>query len=356
MIDRLAVLLEAIKTKMDAALVTHSVNRRYLLGFPSSAGTIIVTRDKNYFIIDTRYFEAAEQTVKNCEIVLQDKLHEQIDEILKKHGVKTLGIESEYTSLAAFLKLKEKLPSFDILQNDILRRQIEKQRSIKSDEEIASIQAAQDIADKTFTHILDFVKVGVSEIEIAIELEQFSRKQGSECVAFEYIVAAGTNSSRPHAVPSENKVKTGDFVTLDFGATKNGYRSDMTRTIAVGSVSDKQREVYEIVLKAQLAALDAVRVGAVCCEVDKVARDIIDATAYKGLFGHGLGHSLGLDIHENPRFNKECKEILEVGVCMSVEPGIYIPAEFGVRIEDIVVTTENGCRNFCKSDKSLIIL
>lgn len=354
--DRIQILSESLPDGMDAALITSDVSRKYLLGFPSSAGTIIVTREKNYFIIDSRYFEAAQDTVKNCGVVLQGKLYKQIAETLKKHSVKTVGIETDKVSLTKYLELKEKLPDFDILESGFVSRQIAKQRMIKSDGEIASIQAAQDIADKTFTHILGFIKTGMTELEIAVEMEQYARRSGSEEPSFEYIIAAGANSSRPHAVPSDNRVKSGDFIVLDFGCTKNGCRSDMTRTVAVGPISDKQREVYEIVSKAQSSALGIIKAGVCCFDVDKCARDIIDNTAYKGLFGHGLGHSLGLEIHEEPRFSTECKTILEAGMCMSVEPGIYIPGEFGVRIEDIIAVTENGYHNFCKSDKKLIIL
>lgn len=356
MTDRLQILSQSLPEEMDAAFVTSSVSRRYLLGFPSSAGTVIVTKDKSWFIIDSRYFEAAQANIKHCEVVPQNKLYEQITEILRKHAVKTVGIETDKVSVTKYNEMKEKLPDFEILQSVFLSRQIEKQRRVKSADEIAEIQAAQDIADKTFTHILGFIKAGRTELEITVEMEQFARRIGSEGPSFDYIVAAGANSSRPHAVPTDYKVKTGDFIVLDFGCKKNGYCSDMTRTIAVGGASDRQREVYEIVSKAGRAALDVIKAGVRCLDVDKTARDLIDATGYKGLFGHGLGHSLGLEVHEEPRFSTECGTALETGMCMSVEPGIYIPGEFGVRIEDIVAANENGYHNFCKSDKSLIIV
>lgn len=356
MINRMQAFSQAMPAEMDSALITSEVSRAYMLGFPSSAGTVVVTRDKHYFIIDSRYIEAAQETVKGCEILLQGKLYGQLAEILARHKVKTVGIEADKVSLSKYLEMQEKLSDCEILQSGFVSAQIAKQRSVKSAEEIANIQAAQDIADKTFAHILGFIKPDVTELAIAIEMEQYARRLGSECVAFDYIVAAGANASRPHAVPSENTVKNGDFIVLDFGCTKNGYRSDMTRTVAVGNVSDKHREVYALVLKAQLAALDAIKAGVCCFDVDKAARDIIDATAYKGLFGHGLGHSLGLEVHEEPRFNTECKTVLESGICMSVEPGVYIAGELGVRIEDIIAVTETGYHNFCKSDKNLIVL
>lgn len=356
MTNRLELFAENIPAGLDAVLITSPVNRRYYLEFASSAGTIIVFKSQNYFIVDSRYFEEAKATVKNCEVVLQDRLYEQMPAILKKHGAKHIGVECDAMTMSEFFRLKERLSGFEIASDDRVSRIIEKQRSVKSEEEAASIQAAQDIADKTFSHILGFIKSGKTELEIAIEMEQFSRREGSEEPAFPFIVAAGRDSSKPHAVPSKNEVRDGDFIVLDYGATVNGYRSDMTRTVGVGNISPKQHEVYEIVLKAQLAALDAVKAGVRCDNIDRIARNIIDVTEYKGLFGHGLGHSLGLQIHESPRFSRECAEILVAGTVMSVEPGIYIPGEFGVRIEDIVIATRDGYHNFVKSDKNLIIL
>lgn len=356
MIDRLESLIQNLPDNIGAALITSNLNRRYYLNFPSSAGTILITRENRYFIIDSRYVEVARISVKNCEVILQDKLYEQLSGLLQKHGVKTLAIESESVSISEYHKIMEKLPGITILPDDRLSKLIVKQRSVKSAEELGFIAAAQDITDKTFTHILDFIKPGVSELEIGIEMEQYSRGIGSQEPAFSYIVASGANSSRPHAEPGENRVKNGDFVVLDFGATVNGYRSDMTRTVAVGDISDKQREVYDIVLKAQVESLKAIKAGVCCFDIDKIARDIIGATVYKSTFGHGLGHSLGLEIHENPRFSTECCETLLAGMVMSVEPGIYLPGEFGVRIEDIVAAEENGCRNFTASPKELIVL
>jgi Xaa-Pro aminopeptidase len=287
---------------------------------------------------------------------LQDKLYEQVAAWLKQNGIKTLAVESKSTTLDALAELKQKLPKVKFIPDDRLSKLILEQRARKDATELASIKAAQAIAEKALAHILDYIKPGRTELEIAIELEEYGRRQGSEKPAFDYIVAAGKNSSKPHAEPSDYKVRAGDFITLDFGMTVNGYRSDMTRTIAVSHVSDKQREVYELVLKAQTAALEQIKAGAKCFDIDKTARDIIEASAYKGLFGHGLGHSLGLEIHEQPSFSPLSEALAPAGAVMSVEPGVYIPGEFGVRIEDIVHVTKDGAENLTKAEKKLLVI
>ena len=354
--NRLQQLADSLPAEIDAALVTSPISRRYLLGFPSSAGMIVVTKDGSHFIIDSRYFEAAQKKIDFCEVVLQDELYKQIAAILEKFAVNAVAVERENVTLSEFAQMQTKLPGFRLIAENPLSELIEKQRMIKSADEIADIRAAQEIADKTFEHILGFIKPGVTELEIAVEMEQFSRKSGSDGPSFEFIVAAGSNSSIPHAAPGGCAVKRGDFVTMDFGCIVNGYHSDMTRTVAVGKISEKQRRVYDLVLAAQLAPLPAIKPGAVCRDIDKIARDMIDSTEFKGLFGHGLGHSLGLLIHENPRFNHGCETVLVPGMVMSVEPGIYIPGEFGVRIEDCVVVAESGNINICRSSKELITL
>ena len=219
-----------------------------------------------------------------------------------------------------------------------------------------TVSARQKIADQGFLHILNFIEAGKTELQVAIELEEYCRRQGSSCPSFSSIIASGKNSSMPHAVPTEKEIATGDFVTMDFGCTVDGYASDMTRTVAVGAVNPRQRELYETVLAAQLASVKAIKAGVACKAVDKAARDIIDASEFKGMFGHGLGHSLGLEVHEEPRCNTISKDKLLAGMVTSVEPGIYSPGQYGVRIEDIVVVTKTGCENLCTSPKELIIL
>ena len=242
-----------------------------------------------------------------------------------------------------------------ILQK-IIKKEIGDMRAVKCKGEISLIKAAQEITDSGFTYIKDRIAAGRTEREVALDLEFFMRKNGSEGIAFDTICVSGKNSSKPHGVPGEKIIEKGDFVTLDFGAMKGGYRSDMTRTVCIGNPTEKMKTVYDTVLKAQSEALKSIKPGTVCEEIDKVARDIIDNAGFKGAFGHGLGHSVGIDIHENPSFNTRCETVTKPGMVITVEPGIYLENEFGVRIEDMIIVTENGSENITKSEKQLLIL
>ena len=228
-------------------------------------------------------------------------------------------------------------------------------RAVKSDDEIKQIKAAQFITDKAFTHILDYIDSSKTERDIALEIEYYMKKQGAEKIAFDLIVVSGANGSMCHGVPGDKKIQHGDFITMDIGAVINGYHSDMTRTVAYGAVSEEQENVYQTVLKAQLAAIDAVKAGIPCNVVDKAARDIIDAK-YPDAFGHTTGHAVGLEIHEWPYFAPSCQVITKPGMVLTVEPGIYLEGKFGVRIEDMVLIEESGCENLTHSTKELLIL
>lgn len=354
--ERLQKLQKAIPEEIDAVLITSPVNRMYFAGFPSSAGVVLVARRKSYLIVDSRYFEAAQLSAEGCTVLLQDKLHDQLNKLLKQHKVKTLGIESQSVTVSRMRELQEALKGVNICDDDRVSNLMGMLRAVKTEEELERIRAAQRIADKAFVYILERVEAGRTEREIAVELELFCRREGSDQPSFPTIVASGRRSAVPHAVPSDQPIRMGDFVTMDFGCVVEGYCSDMTRTVAVGSVSPQQKECYETVLAAQLAALEAIRGGVACSAVDKVARDIIDASEFKGCFGHGLGHCVGLEVHELPRCNQTSTELLMPGMVTSVEPGVYVPGQFGVRIEDCVVVTKQGCENLCSSPKELIIL
>ena len=215
---------------------------------------------------------------------------------------------------------------------------------------------AQRIAEAAFEHILTFIKEGVTEKEVALELDYYMLSHGADGLSFETIAVSGKNSSKPHGVPSDKKIEKGDFVTMDFGAVVEGYHSDMTRTVAVGFVTDEQKNVYETVLKAQEAAQAAASSGVCCADVDKAARDVIENAGYGEYFNHSTGHGVGVEIHEYPRLSTVCKAILSVGNVVTDEPGIYIPEKFGVRIEDMLLITENGCENLTRAPKELIIL
>ena len=340
----------------EAVLISSEANRLYYTGFHSSAGYVAVTREKAVFLIDFRYFEKAKQTVKSCEVQLLKDFRKQLGGLFISQKIKTVYLETDTVSISAFSSLETKLPDFAFSSDGKIQSLITKQRSIKSQGEIELIKKAQKMTDETFSYILGNISVGRTEREIMIDMEFYMRRLGSEGVAFDFIVVSGKNSSMPHGVSTDKKIEKGDFITMDFGAVCGGYRSDMTRTVAVGEVGDKQKEVYEIVLKAQKETIDFIKSGVVCKEVDRVARDIIANAGYGDCFGHGLGHSVGIEIHENPACNTVCETVMEKGMIMTVEPGIYIENEFGVRIEDMVVVTENGCENLTASKKELIVL
>lgn len=340
----------------EAALITSDANRFYLTGFNSSAGCVLVTKESAYFLIDFRYFEKAKNTVTSCETVLLEGLSRNLSELFKKHNIKKLYVETyalSFNDFGRYSKMFENIEISDDCKLDIL---LQDMRCRKSSQELENIKKAQQLTDETFSYILDHIKIGKSEREIMLDMEFFMRKQGSEGVSFDFIVVSGKNSSLPHGVPTNKLIENGDFITMDFGAVVNGYRSDMTRTVAVGSVTDEQKKVYDTVLLAQKEALKAIAPEKVCKDIDAVARNIINNAGYEGCFGHGLGHSVGIEIHENPAFNTQCETVLQSGMIMTVEPGIYIEDKFGVRIEDMVCVTEDGCVNLTKSTKDLIVL
>ena len=357
--NQLERLMNSLPQGIDAALVSSHQNRRYLTGFASSAGTLLILREHAYFIIDSRYIEVARERVKGCEVILQDKLYNQIRELCASHSANTLAVENSYITLTEFCELRDTLAPLAISESPELDAAILRQRRYKTPDEVAHMREAQRLTDETFTHILNFIRPGKTEREIALEMEFFLRRAGADGISFDFIVASGANSSRPHAVPGMRAVCEGDFITMDFGADVAGYFSDMTRTVAVGpeaKILPEQRRVYDTVLQAQLAALDAIRIGKACSEIDGVARSLIDSAGYKGCFGHGLGHSVGVEIHEKPAFSMASKDIVEPGMIMTVEPGVYLEGRFGCRIEDMVYITENGTQNLTASPKELLVL
>ncbi|MBR3818642.1 MAG: aminopeptidase P family protein [Clostridia bacterium] len=340
--------------KNEAFLITSEENMRYITGFPHSEGRVFITENEALFFVDSRYIEAVTKSVTSCEVVLMTSFHKQLGEYIEKLGVKTVFTEAEGISVADFSALCKNIPcEVKAEKTDELLTSL---RRKKSEEEKHKILRAQAIAEKAFDHILRFIKEGVTEREIALELDFFMLKNGAECVSFDTIAVSGKNTSLPHGVPSDKKVASGDFITMDYGAVVDGYHSDMTRTVAVGEISSKQIEVYETVLKAQKKCLEVLKAGISGFDADKAARDIIADAGYGEFFGHGTGHGVGLQIHEAPRLSPKSKQILEIGDVVTVEPGIYIPDNFGVRIEDMAIITENGFENLTKTQKTLIIL
>lgn len=356
MMFRTDMLSEKIKSFADAALIFSEENRRYFTQFPSSDGALVVFCDEALFFTDSRYTEAAARCIGENLVLDSSNIYEKLSELFKEKGVTKVALENDKITLSEFEGLKKKLPEVEFITTDELANAIEEIRIVKEASEVEKIKAAQKIAENAFDHMLTFIKEGMTEKEISLELDFYMLSHGAEAVSFETIAVAGKNSSMPHGVPGEYRLQKGDFLTLDFGATVDGYHSDMTRTVCIGEPSEKMREVYDTVLKAQCAALDALKDGITGVEADRIARDIIEKAGYGKNFGHGLGHGVGVEIHEAPRLSPKAPHTLKAGHVVTVEPGIYLPGEFGVRIEDMALITENGCENLTSCKKDLIIL
>lgn len=353
---------EAVKTiqkeldKKSALLVASVPNRFYLTGFETSDGYVLITKHAAVFLIDFRYVEKAKETVKSCDVQLSVSPMAEIRALCEQHGIAHLYVENDYVSMSLQKDLAAAVKPTEIVADDRFDTLLRDMRSVKNETELSLMQQAQKLTDDTFSYIVERIEAGRTERDVMLDMEFYMRRLGSEGVSFDFIVVSGKNSSLPHGVPTDKKIERGDFVTMDFGAVIGGYHSDMTRTIAVGAVSDEQKLVYDTVLKAQLSAIDAVKSGVVCKDIDKIARDLIYAAGYEGCFGHGLGHSVGVEIHERPNFNTRCDTVLKAGTVMTVEPGIYLENRFGVRIEDMVFVTADGCINLTKSPKELLVL
>lgn len=341
----------------SCALVTSDINRRYFTGMKSSAGVLIIFGGAAYLIIDFRYIEKAEETVKDCRVIKQDKLYEQIGGLIKKHGAENVLIENETMTVAELDGLRGRLaPELEIDSGDTLSAAINEMRMIKSAEEIGQITKAQRIAENALENVFDFLKEGVTERETALFLNDCMLRNGAEDISFETIALFGENTSMPHGVPSGRTLKKGEPVLMDFGAVVSGYHSDMTRTVFLGEPTEEAERVYGIVLEAQEKTIAAARAGITGKELDFVARSCIKEYGCGEMFGHGLGHSVGMEIHERPSANTRDETVLRENMIMTVEPGIYLPKKFGIRIEDFVVIKENSCYNLTNAPKNLIKL
>jgi Xaa-Pro aminopeptidase len=338
---------------IDGLLVTNPYNRRYITGFTGTAGVALISRDKAVFITDFRYVEQASKQVQGFEIVQHTgPIVEEAANQAARLGIQKLGFEQEDVSYATF-KAYESAVKAELVPTSYV---IEKLRLIKSESEIKILKEAAEIADAAFEHILTFIRPGVKEIDVANELEFFMRKQGATSSSFDIIVASGHRSALPHGVATEKVIEKGELVTLDFGAYYKGYCSDITRTIAVGAISDELKTIYDIVLQAQLRGMNGIKPGMTGKEADALTRDYISEKGYGEYFGHSTGHGIGLEIHEGPALSVRSDVVLAPGMVVTVEPGIYIPGLGGVRIEDDTVVTENGNESLTHSPKELIIL
>ena len=340
---------------LDGMLVTDEKNQRYASGFPITDGAVVVGLEKSWLITDSRYIEAAEAAVDGSitEVVLYDREH-PLTGIIRGvcAGMARLAAEDKKLSHAGYLGYEKALGCKLLPAGDLF----ETLRASKIEEEIACMIEAQRISEKALETVLHIIKPGMTERQVAAELVYNMLKNGSEGNSFDPIVITGSKTSLPHGVPGDKVIQSGDFVTMDFGSIKHGYCSDMTRTVAVGSASEEMRNVYDTVLRAQLAGIAAARAGVPGREIDAAARKVISDAGYGKYFGHGFGHSLGLDIHEWPNANPSGETPMPAGAVCSAEPGIYIPGRFGVRIEDVMVIREGGAEIITKAPKELVVL
>lgn len=377
---RAQLIKELMQEPIDAVLINNPSNLYYYTGFTGgeamflmpvngdimstyafelcgiSNDSRVITNDwpDGYVITDSRYYEQVEKECEGLQLVKWESkgMAATIQELLVEDKKIQIILEDDM-NLAQYMKLTEVCKNCAFALGS---KWIQKPRMVKDAEELAKLEQAEYIGDAAFTHILDVLKPGVSEREISLELEFFMKKQGASKLSFDTIVASGANGSMPHAQVTDRVLQSGDFVTMDFGCVYEGYCSDMTRTVAIGTPTDEMKKVYQIVLDANLRAMEQIEAGKRCNEIDAVARDYIREQGYGEYFGHGLGHGVGLDIHEEPRFSPKCDVITQENMVITDEPGIYLPGQFGVRIEDLVVVKENGYQKLSQSEKKLIIL
>lgn len=340
---------------IDGMLVTSGQNRRYLTNFTGSYGVVLVSLDQAKLLVDFRYTAQAKAQATGFDIVFlptKESVYSEVARLATEMGITKLGFEEEDLSYALHRKYEETART-ELIPTAGL---IEGLRMFKTEQELARIRTAAEISDAAFAHITTVLRPGITELEVSNTLEMFMRKQGASGSAFDMIIASGHRSALPHGLASNKKIETGDMVTMDFGALYEGYRSDMTRTVAVGDPSSLLKEIYGIVLEARNRAVAGIRPGITGKEADAFARDYITAQGYGERFGHGMGHGVGLDIHEEPFMSTRCSTVLQPGMVITVEPGIYIPDAGGVRIEDDIVVTESGNEVLTHSPRDLIIL
>ena len=340
--------------KADAALIHRPENMRWIAGY-TGEGCLFIAGDERVILTDSRYTEQARRESPEWGLVQVDAAHsydQRIAALIADCGARTVQVETDYLTYDAYRSLEKALAGAELAP---MGGVTEKLREIKDEAELASIQRAAAIASDAFMNILPSLHAGMTEKQVQRMLDFEMLELGSEGVAFETIAAAGINGALPHATPSDHVIQNGELLTLDFGATIDGYRSDMTRTVGFGKIEGELKHIYETVRMAQQLGLDALAVGKPCGEVDRVARDYIDAR-YPGAFGHGLGHAVGLNIHESPRLAVGVEAVLRPGHVVTVEPGIYIPGVGGCRIEDTVIITQSGIINTIAAPKHLIEL
>ena len=351
-LDKFLTLLDG---EVDGLLLTSRYSRHYCAEFDIAEGVAIVTKRGCRYFTDSRYIESAQNNLKDFEVLEINSGNSYISRLntaIADFGVTALGFEEQYLTVEEFRTYESKLNAKLVACG----KPINAFRDTKESWELDLMRKAQAITDKAFAEVVTRIKTGMTELQLQAELIYCLYKNGATTLAFDPIVVSGPNTSMPHGVPGERVIQAGDFITMDFGAAYMGYCSDMTRTVAVGYATEEMKKVYNLVLKAQIAAIAATKAGISGKAVDAVARDIICEAGYGPYFGHGYGHGVGLEIHESPSTNAGNPEPLPVGAVCSAEPGIYLPGKFGVRIEDVTIITADGVEDITKSPKNLMIV
>jgi Xaa-Pro aminopeptidase len=338
---------------VEAVLVTRIVNVRYLTGFTGTNGQIVVTREGGTFFTDSRYQEQSRREVPELPTEIYDReFHRRVGEVCRAGGLRRLGFEATGLTYRGWRRLEAEDGVVLLAVEDA----VERFRWVKDPDELRLIERAQGITDEAFDRVTGKLVEGITERQVAFELELAMRQLGAERIAFDSIVAFGEQAAEPHHRPADRPLRRGDVVKLDFGAIVDGYHSDMTRTVAFGEPDHRIREVHQVVLRAHLAGVEAVRAGASGGEADGAARGVVQEAGFGDRFGHGLGHGVGLEIHEGPSLRREGEDVLPAGAVVTVEPGVYLPGVGGVRIEDLVVVEPDGCRPLPEAPKELVVL
>jgi len=352
--ERLARFREIMSREgLDLMLIDQPENRRYLSEFTGSDGVLLITQDRALLATDFRYYEQVKMQAPDFELVqVQEGMTKALSVQVAALAPARLGFESHVLTVETYEERRSAIPDVEWVATSGL---VEELRMVKDESELAAIEQAVRIADEAMQHIQDWVRPGDTERQVAWELEVHMRTHAAENLSFGTIVASGPNGAMAHAVPSDRPIQIGDPLVIDMGCVLDGYCSDVTRSFCLGAASDRYREVWDTVLQAQLAAEEAIAPGMTGAEADAVARDIIYGAGYEGMFGHGLGHGVGLAVHEKPRASRTSDDVLAPGMVVTVEPGIYVPRWGGVRIEDMVVLTEGGCRVLTHAPKVAVV-
>ena len=347
--------LSILGKRADGLLLTSRFSRHYGAEFDIAEGVAVVTKAGCRYFTDSRYIESAQNNIRDFQVLemnRENNYYKLINQAIADFGINKLGFEEDYLTVAEYNAYAEKLNAALVPMNG----EIHQFRAVKEDWELERMRKAQEITDKAFSEVLGKIKAGMTEKQLQAELIYCLYKNGGDGLSFDPVVVSGPNTSLPHGVAGDRVIRDGDFITMDFGVLYQGYCSDMTRTVAVSYATEEMERVYNTVLQAQEAALAATKAGLTGREIDGVARQIITDAGYGKYFGHGYGHSLGLEVHESPNCNPNGTTPMEANMVASAEPGIYLPGKFGVRIEDVVIFTADGCEDITKSPKNLLIV